>query len=275
MNIDGWKYYNHAAIPTVAPHEPVNIQPVKNGTIWRMGGGTPLLVRWTTDFDCERKTNWWYVIKDTPFDLMEIKAKQRYEIKKGNKNFDVQLIVPQTLEQEIYNIQKAAFSAYPEKYRPNVTRESVRREITTWKKDKVYGAFYKENAKLCGYAVVRDKTSFLSFEIQKCDPLYEKYAINAALVYSILEDNREELLQQKYLCDGSRSINHETAFQDYLEKYFGFRKAYCTLHLKYRWYVAVVINVLKPFEEVLLKFDNNKWIDQINGIYKMERYRRE
>ena len=39
MNIDGWKYYNHAAIPTVAPHEPVNIQPVKNGTIWRMGGG--------------------------------------------------------------------------------------------------------------------------------------------------------------------------------------------------------------------------------------------
>ncbi len=38
MNIDGWKYYNHAAIPTVAPHEPVNIQPVKNGTIWRMGG---------------------------------------------------------------------------------------------------------------------------------------------------------------------------------------------------------------------------------------------
>ena len=95
------------------------------------------------------------------------------------------------------------------------------------------------------------------------------------MVARILEDNNDSLNKGFYINDGASSIRHETAFQDYLEKYFGFRKAYCTLHLKYRWYVAVVINVLKPFEEVLLKFDNNKWIHQINGIYKMERYRRE
>jgi hypothetical protein len=39
MDIKGWKYYNHAAIPTCAPHEIVDIGPIKDNTIWKMGGG--------------------------------------------------------------------------------------------------------------------------------------------------------------------------------------------------------------------------------------------
>lgn len=38
MQIKDWKYYNHAAIPTTAPHEPVDIESVKNGSIWKIGG---------------------------------------------------------------------------------------------------------------------------------------------------------------------------------------------------------------------------------------------
>ncbi len=37
--IEGWKYYNHAAIPTAAPHEEVNLEPLNNGSIWQIGGG--------------------------------------------------------------------------------------------------------------------------------------------------------------------------------------------------------------------------------------------
>ena len=42
MKIDGWKYYNHAAIPTTAPHTKVNLEPIENNTIWKKldGGGT-------------------------------------------------------------------------------------------------------------------------------------------------------------------------------------------------------------------------------------------
>ena len=29
-----WKYYNHAAIPTTAPHEEVDLSPINNGSIW-------------------------------------------------------------------------------------------------------------------------------------------------------------------------------------------------------------------------------------------------
>lgn len=39
MQIDGWKYYNHAAIPTTAPHEIPDISPITDGSIWKIGGG--------------------------------------------------------------------------------------------------------------------------------------------------------------------------------------------------------------------------------------------
>ena len=58
MQIDGWKYYNHAAIPTTAPHEPVNMEPIKYGEIWKIKGA--LLARWTSDWDCGYETEWWY-----------------------------------------------------------------------------------------------------------------------------------------------------------------------------------------------------------------------
>lgn len=76
MQIGGWQYYNHAAVPTTAPHEIPDVSSITDGNIWKMGGGTPLLARWTTDFDCGYETNWWYVIKDIPFNISELKAKK-------------------------------------------------------------------------------------------------------------------------------------------------------------------------------------------------------
>ena len=38
MQVEGWKYYNHAMIPTTAPHETPNMHPIENGDIWKVGG---------------------------------------------------------------------------------------------------------------------------------------------------------------------------------------------------------------------------------------------
>ena len=37
--VEGWKYYKQAAVPTTAPHRPPNLEPIKNGTIWKDLGG--------------------------------------------------------------------------------------------------------------------------------------------------------------------------------------------------------------------------------------------
>lgn len=39
MQIDGWKYYNHAVVPKASPHEVPDMLPVENGDIWKAGGG--------------------------------------------------------------------------------------------------------------------------------------------------------------------------------------------------------------------------------------------
>ena len=266
-----WRYYNHAIIPNCAPHETPDLTPVSNGDIWKMIKRFPFFVRYTDEFDCVGPTEWWYIIKDTPFDINTLKAKRRYEINKGMKYFDVKRINPHDYATELYEVQVAAFSAYPEKYRPSVDKDNFISSIGSWDCFAVYGAFFRENDKLYGYSILKNYSDFyIAFSEQKTIPEYEGYAVNAALVAGILEDNETFLAKGGYICDGARSINHETNFQDYLEKYFLFRKAYCKLHIKYNPKIEWLIKVLYPLKKVLLKFDNIGIIHQVNSVLKME-----
>lgn len=131
MNIDGWKYYNHAAIPSVAICDDPDTSAVENGDIWKLDG-SPIIARWTTDFDKIDGGEWWYIIKDTPLDISKLKAKRRYEINKGIKNFDVEQINPMDFKEELFYVQVEAFSAYPAKYRPTVEKESFFKELESW-----------------------------------------------------------------------------------------------------------------------------------------------
>lgn len=288
MEVKGWKYYNHAAIPTTEPQEEVDMDAIENGHVWKIGGGTPLLARWTTDFDCGYETNWWYVIKDEPFDISTLKSKRRYEVKKGIKNFDVRHINPVDYKDELYKVQVAAFSAYPEKYRPaNLTVEKLGESIDKWiqngsdvfgtfrineNEDQVTGVQQDENVLsiLVGYSVLTKKNKVIYFDIEKTNPAFERDGVNAATVYGILEYYEDDLRNGYYISDGERPINHETHFQDYLEKYFGFRKAYCKLNVAYQKNIKRIVNVLYSFRRVLIKFDKNPSIHKINGVLKME-----
>lgn len=269
-----WKYYNNAMIPTCAPHEEPDTTPVYNGEIWKniCGRKRPLLARWTTDFDCQEETNWWYVIKDTPFDLSALKAKRRYEITKGCKNFEIRRITnPIDYAEELYHVQIEAFRAYPEKYRPTVNKEVFFYTVSNWTElIRVYGAFYRETGQLCGYALLTCSDRHMNFSVQKTRPDSEKYGVNAALVYGILMDCQIELENGLYICDGARSVLHETAFQDYLEKYFGFRKAYCKLHIEYNPKVKWFVPFLYRFRDVFKKFDYIGLMHRINGVFYMQ-----
>lgn len=273
MEINGWRYYNHAAIPTCAPHEKPNMEPIENGDIWKMEG-KPLLARWTTDFDCGHETNWWYVIKDVPFDISELKAKRRYEIQKGNRNFEVRQIIPAEYALELYAVAIAAYETYPASYRPNITQKKFVEDVTRWKHYRIYGAFDRETGKLCGYALLERKGRYVDFMVQKTIPAYEKKGINAELINQILLDHTEFLQSGGYICDGSRNINHATGFQEYLEKYFGFRKAYCKLHIKYQRWLGCGVKILYPFRQLLYRMDHSSKSHKLIGLLKMEEFSR-
>jgi len=270
MKIDGWRYYNSAAVPTTPPNVDPCTEAVTSGEIWELDGN-PILARWTSCFDCKVETNWWYVIKDTPFDPDSLKAKRRYEVNKGKKNFEVRVIDPTEYCDQLFAVQTKAYEAYPAKYRPSCDKQSFEKNITGWRSYRVYAAFYRESGELCGYSLLRKTSdSWIEFSVQKTDPAFERYAVNAALVEGILDDNRKFLIGGGCICDGARSISHETAFQDYLEKYFGFRKAYCKLHLKYNPKVKWLVAILYPFRRILMAFDNVRIFHKINSVLKME-----
>ena len=274
MHIEGWRYYKHAALPNVPPHIEVDTKPIEDGSIWKLEKGV-YLARWITEYDCSEPTSWWYVIKDTPFDISALKAKRRYEINKGKKNFYVKEIDPAEYKEGIYQTQVDAFAVYPEKYRPSVNKEKLFEGLEKMQCYKFYGAFSTETDEFMGYAWLNRKGDYIYYAVQKVKPAAEKGGINAAIVAHVLETHNEELAKDCYICDGSRNVVHDTNFQAYLEKYFGFRKAYCKLNIKYKPGFGLVVKLLYPFRGLLMKLDNKSAIHNINGVLKMESFVRE
>lgn len=278
-NMQGWKYYNHAIVPTCAPHEAPNISYLEDDTIWtalQSKEGRIFFAQWSTEFDCKHETGWWYVIKDTPFDIATLKAKRRYEITKGMKNFDVRRIDCADYKEEMLSVAIAAFNAYPKKYRPHIVKEEFFDSISGWntENDYVYAAFHKTEEKMCSYAYLHEEGRYIAFHVLKSIPAFEKQGVNAAMVNYILCDKEEKLAKGKYICDGQRNVNHETCFPDYLEKYFGFRKAYARLNIKYRPGFDILINILFPIRKILRKFDKNRYFHMANAVLKLEEINR-
>lgn len=240
------------------------------------GGGTPLLARYTTDFDCGYETNWWYVLKDEAFDISLLKSDYRYKINKGIKHFDVHVIDPMNYKEDLYRVQVAAFSAYPKKYRPTVNEKHFIEGIKRWESFVVFGAFCREENKLVGYSLLqRHGDTWIELSVQKTVPEYEKYQLNAALVEGVLRYFNSFLIHGGIICDGARSINHETNFQDYLEKYFGFRKAYCKLHVVYNLKIKWIIMLMYPIRRLLMRLDGIGKIHQLNAVLRMEEIARK
>ena len=225
------------------------------------------MARWTSDFDCKRKTSWWYEILDQPFDMASLKAKRRYVVRKGMSNFDVRTVNPREYSDEIADVAVAAVATYE-----GVSRAD---DLDAWKRKAegwtgtVFCAFPKDGGPMAAWALVNDRGSYADFTSMKADPAQERLEANAALVTGVVDHYAERLEGVFYICDGERSVLHQTAFQDYLEKYFGFRKAYCTLNLRFRFPVNVIVAFLRPFRKCI-KRQGSALQRQVWGVLQMD-----
>lgn len=109
MNIEGWNLYNHAAVPRCAPHENPDLRPIEDGSVWKEGAW---LASFTTDFDCEQPTPYWYVVKDGPFDINELTTKYRHEIRRALKKVEVRMIAASECPEDLYEVYHAAYQKY-------------------------------------------------------------------------------------------------------------------------------------------------------------------
>lgn len=257
-----WIQYGLWQTLDIYPHEAQHIERVE----WKKHS---FVARWMEAFDCEEATQYWYCIKDTSFDLTEIKAKLRYEINKGNKNYYVKTIDPKRYADEMYDVYYESLEGYDN---PVVeTKENFGRRIVSWSANEaliLFGVFEKESDRLCGYSDVYDRKPYLPISSLKTRVSCEKTNVNFALVYGILEYFREDLENGCYLSDGARNVYHETNFQSWLERYFGFRKAYCRLAVKFRFPLRVIVKILFPFRAGIRKL-SSKSARQLYSVLKL------
>lgn len=264
MSIEGWKYYNHAAVPTTAPHEKINFSALKSGEIWSIEGKHPLLIRWVTDFDCNHETSWWYVIKDNPTTLEQCKKKVRKEIRKADKNFEIKVIDPFEYEEDIKRVYHAAVAGYEKPDVPLFLKQLKKQEDEEW-----IGAFERETGQLVAYKVGKLHKDFVEMITAKVNPEYSACSPMLALNFYQIERYINSGLY-RYMSNGARTVLHQTGYNDYLEQKLGFRKAYCKLNIKFRPEIKIAVKGLYPFRKVLKKMDRFSFIRQVNGILEME-----
>ncbi|SEA81449.1 hypothetical protein SAMN05216349_13119 [Oribacterium sp. KHPX15] len=210
------------------------------------------------------------MIKDSPFNIDEIKSKRRYEIKKGDKNYNVILIDYEKLYEELFVIYKASSMSFPEYRRSHFNRDNFNKSFENMEDDGfVFGAFSNIDGSLKGYAQLRRRGRYIGFISLRVDVAEEKNNINFAIVHEVLNYFKDDLSNGSYIDDGARVVIHTTThFQDYLEKYFGFRKAYSKLHIKYRFPFGIMVRIFYPFRKLVKK--NNRLLNLIDGVFIQE-----
>lgn len=254
-----YRFLNKAPHLDVAPEDPDKID---------LQGAMAAI--WTDHFDCRRETEYWYCIKDGLLDLSVLKAKRRYEINKGIRNFTTSVIDPAEYADALYEVYAGSLAGYPGRPSP-VPVTSFQRSIQAWSQPEccLFGTFDKESGKLCGYSDVWLRHPYLPISSLKTIPEFERKGVNFALLYGICQHFAEDIRAGSYLCDGARNARHETQFQDFLIKYFGFRRAYCDLHLVYRWYLRPAVALLFPLRKIF-----KGRIPQVYALLKMEAWSR-
>lgn len=231
-----------------------------------------MFASYITEYDCDDKTAWWFCVKDDEYDVVKLKAKQRYEITKGRRNFYVEQINLFDHEDQIYEIDKKKFAEYPKEYRPTL-RPTAHEHVMGLNGDdqRIFGLFDRKSSELKGYYICREKTfPCIQLSSTGIDPTTYKNNSSAAIMDGILT-YYQSISEECYLCDGARNIRHITRYQQFLCSVFNFRYAYCKMKMIYPKWMKMAVTILKPFKNILLK-SSNGFLYNIACVLKMDDY---
>ena len=267
--MNNWRKYNGALIPTTPPHIEVDVSGLEKEII----NQNVYFARWTTNFDCNEKTEFWHVICDTPMQMEDYSRNTRSKIRRAFKKLYVKKITKDFLLYNSYSIYRKAFKRYEASSSPENKRyftKSLQDLEGDWQ---FWGIFLKKNDQLVGYSQNKIIGDYCDYSTIKFDPEYLKYYSSYILYY---EMNQYYLNKNsfKYVNIGARSLLHKTTTQRYLIDKFGFRKAYCTLHLEYRYLLKLIVRFLYKFKLFFNFFRWNFFINKIYGLLLHEEIKR-
>jgi len=194
----------------------------------------------------------------------------RSKIRRGLKACSIRLVNKSFIIDEGFECYKAAVLNYNTTL--NLKTESeFRNDILELEGSWDFWAVFHENRMIgysqnwlmedsCDYSTIKLHPDFLS--------LYSSYVLFFTMNKYYLDE-----LKFRYVNDGARNLLHKTNIQNFLITKFGFRKAYCILHLKYSTTFKLLVTFIYPFRFVFYAF-NNRFATKINSLFLQEKIRR-
>lgn len=276
VSMNNFRYVNPSVIPACEPHKDLDFSNAKNGCIWNdFKENKPLFSWWITDFDCSDNTNWWYLIKEKPFCKEELHDSTNRNIRKALNRCTVKLIDPLNFKDELYDCYCDAlkrYGGYKETVNKSVFIENLEKDCEN--NLEYWGAFSNQDGKLIGYMSVIIYKESVEFDVAKFSSAYMNLRPSDA-IYATVLDNYLNVRGFKYVSSGSRSINPFTNTQDYKERTFGYRKAYCKLHLIFNPKYHLLIKCLYPFRKILIHLDFIPCFHRYNKALRIKEISRE
>ena len=249
MNYDFF-IYRHAWRYNLAPDCEPELSDAQFKELLCQGGR---FVRNTFDFDCKEKTDFWYVIKDSFGGMEEHTSNERRKIRRALNAFDYRLIDIAVLRNQGYPIIKETFEDYKVKDRP-MTKAVFTDYLDYCSENRFnyWGVFNKDNQELIGFCTVHVWDNSCEYGISGIVTEYKRNSTYP--YYGLYFKMNEYYLDEKkfdYVTDSARSITEHSNIQPFLEQNFKFRKAYCKLKIKYKWWFGAIVRLLLPFRKLI------------------------
>lgn len=222
------------------------------------------MVRNTFDFDCKEETDFWYVIKDSFGGMDEHSSNEKRKIRRALETFDYKLVDNQTIKEKCYPIVDATFTDYKVKDR-KMNRDVFDKylEYCTENEFDYWGIYNKENQEIVGFCTVHLWENSCEYGVTGLWPEYKNNGTYPYYgLYYTMNEYYLEKKGYKYVTDSARSITEHSNIQPFLEQNFNFRKAYCKLKIRYKWWFGAIVRILLPFRKLI-------WNRNVKAVLKM------
>jgi hypothetical protein len=239
--IDGlpWRIKNRILEPIVPPHQVARVSHAQvRATVARSDA---LLARWNEGWDTAPCAWWWICCDDREYDIDRLPRRGRRGARQGLARCDVRRIDAAYLGEQGYAVYAAAHARYPGHVQ-SVPAAGFVEEIRKSGESGFYdnwGCFVEGRLAAYVRCILLDDVVIVS-EV-KSDPAQLGAKPNNALIYALTRDYMRSATV-RYVTDGSRTVHHETAFQNFLEE-LGFRRIYCPLQVAMRPLLAAAIRL--------------------------------
>ncbi|MFN6946976.1 MAG: hypothetical protein ACK4ND_18680 [Cytophagaceae bacterium] len=260
-----WRFYQGALVPAPAMPCFIKLTNEEAKTLLKTSGAW--FIRYASD-PCSHETEWYYIICDQ-YDPSSYSAKIRRNINRGNRNSYVRQIDAEWLAKYGYECYVSAYARY--KHASPMSRDQFIKSIISTIEGpfEYWGVFVNDH--LAGYCQCIIEDCHVSTNVTKLSPEYLRYRTSYALITTMIKHYVEE--RNMCLSNGTRSIAHDTNFQEFLVK-LGFRKQFCHLNVIYNPLLNFAIKTLFPLRRVLSLLTNSSIAHKLQALLYQEELRR-